>query len=125
MARYGSPVNEIDATPTLPAATALGPVRLRVADLDGVAGFYRRALGLRDLPSGDGPVRLGTLGGTPLVELVGDPSAPERPPRSTGLFHLAILLPSRADLAQAVHRVSVPAGASAARPTTWSRRPSI
>ena len=71
-----------------------------------MAAFYRRAVGLHDLPSGEGRVRLGTLGGAPLVELVGDPSAPERPPGSTGLFHLAILLPSRADLAQAVHRVS-------------------
>lgn len=99
-------MNEIQPTPALPAQTALGPVRLRVADLDGVAAFYRRAIGLHDLPPGDGVVRLGTPGGTPLVELAGDPSAPERPPRSTGLFHLAILVPSRADLAQAVHRVT-------------------
>jgi catechol 2,3-dioxygenase len=99
-------VNEIHAHAQLPAATSLGPVRLRVADLDGLAGFYRRAIGLHDLPSDDGTARLGTLGGTPLVELVGDPSAPARPPRTTGLFHLAVLLPSRADLAQAVHRVT-------------------
>jgi len=97
-------VNEI--TPALPADTTLGPVRLRVADLDGVAGFYRRVIGLHDLAPGDGTVRLGALGGTPLVELVGDPAAPPRPRGTTGLFHLAILLPSRADLAQAVHRVT-------------------
>ena len=97
-------MNEI--APALPADTALGPVRLRVADLDGVAGFYRRVVGLHDLAPGDGTVRLGTPGGTPLVELEGDPSAPGPPPRATGLFHLAILLPARADLAQAVHRVS-------------------
>ncbi|MBJ7454818.1 MAG: VOC family protein [Thermoleophilia bacterium] len=99
-------MNEIRTPPGLPAATALGPVRLRVADLDGVAGFYRRAIGLHDLPPADGALRLGALDGTPLVELVGDPAASARPPRSTGLFHLAILLPSRADLAQAVHRVT-------------------
>ena len=33
------------------------------------------------------------------------PDAPVRPPRTTGLFHLALLVPSRADLARAVHRV--------------------
>ncbi len=54
----------------------------------------------------DGAHRLGTMSGVALVELIGDPSAPARPRRSTGLFHLAILVPSRADLAQAVHRVS-------------------
>ena len=88
-------------------ATCLGPVRLRVGDLPVVAAFYRRALGLHDLPPApDGALRLGTLSGIGLVELVGDPSAPTRPPRSTGLFHLAILVSTRADLAQAVHRVS-------------------
>lgn len=93
--------------PSLPASTSLGPVRLRVGDADGVAEFYRRAIGLHDLPAADGPVRrLGTLTGTPLVELVDDPAAPARPARTTGLFHLAILVPSRADLAQAIHRVS-------------------
>lgn len=92
--------------PSLPARTSLGPVRLRVGDADAVAAFYRRALGLHDLPGDDGLVRLGTMDGTPLVELVHDPSAPARPGRTTGLFHLAILLPSRAELAQAVHRVS-------------------
>ena len=95
-----------ESAPRLPASTSLGPVRLRVADPQGVAEFYRRAVGLHDLASTDGLVRLGTLAGAPIVELAGDPSAPARPPRSTGLFHLAILLPSRADLAQAVHRVS-------------------
>ena len=90
----------------LPAATALGPVRLRVGDLDAVAAFYRRAVGLHDVGPRDGVTRLGTPAGAPLVELVADPSAPARPAGSTGLFHLAILLPGRADLAQAVHRVS-------------------
>ena len=87
-------------------ATSLGPVRLRVADPEALAAFYRRALGLHDLPSSEGVARLGTLGGRPLVELVPDPDAPARPARSTGLFHQAILVPSRADLAQAIHRVS-------------------
>lgn len=90
----------------IPPATALGPVRLRVADPGAAAAFYRRAVGLHDLPGPGDSTRLGTLAGEVLVELVGDPSAPARPSRSTGLFHLAILVPSRADLAQAIHRVS-------------------
>jgi catechol 2,3-dioxygenase len=91
---------------SLPPQTALGPVRLRVGDREAMAAFYRRAVGLHDLGAVDGVVRLGTLGGTALVELVGDPDAPARPGRTTGLFHLAVLLPSRSDLARAVHRVT-------------------
>ena len=34
------------------------------------------------------------------------PSAPARPPRTTGLFHLAILLPTRHALALALRRVA-------------------
>ena len=43
--------------------------------------------------------------GATLVTLVHRPDAPLRPPRTTGLFHLALLVPSRADLARAFHRV--------------------
>ncbi|HMN98107.1 MAG TPA: VOC family protein [Miltoncostaeaceae bacterium] len=94
-----------DANPHLPDATTLGPVRLRVGDLDRMAAFYDRAIGLRRLGSTGSEVRLGTGDGTVLVELEGDPSAPARPGRSTGLFHQAILVPSRADLGVALRRV--------------------
>ncbi len=45
-------------------------------------------------------------GAAAIVELVGQPDAPLRPPGTTGLFHLAILVPSRADLARALRRVA-------------------
>ena len=89
----------------LPAETSLGAVRLRAADLDGMAMFYGRAIGLRELGRSGSEVLLGTGDGTVLVELEGDPSAPPRPGRSTGLFHQAILVPERADLAVALRRV--------------------
>ena len=86
----------------------MGPVRLTVADVDGVRDFYRRAIGLAERDSGNGIVHLGTEGasGETLVELVGDPDAPPRPRGTSGLFHLAILVPSRADLARALQRVA-------------------
>lgn len=90
---------------TLPAATAMGAVRLRVNDLDRMAAFYSRALGLREMGRDARLVRLGD-GESVLVELEGDPDAPARPPRSTGLFHLAIRVPARADLAVALRRVA-------------------
>ena len=87
-------------------ATALGAVRLQVADLSGLRGFYERVIGLRTLDDGGGTTRLGIEDGKPLVELVEKPDAPERPPGTTGLFHMAILVPSRADLARALERVA-------------------
>jgi catechol 2,3-dioxygenase len=88
--------------------TAMGPVRLTVADLDGVRDFYRDAIGLTELPQQNGIVRLGTGddSGGPIIELVGNPGAPPRPRGTSGLFHLAILVPSRADLARALQRVA-------------------
>jgi catechol 2,3-dioxygenase len=87
--------------------TTMGAVRLAVADLDGVHDFYRRAIGLSELEPEDGIVRLGTEGSDEaLVELAGDPDAPPRPRGTSGLFHLAILVPGRADLARALQRVA-------------------
>lgn len=50
--------------------------------------------------------RLGPEGGEPLVELVSAPDAPRAPSFSTGLFHLAILVPDRAELARSLQRVA-------------------
>ncbi len=90
---------------SIPADTTMGPVRLVVGDLDTLTTFYARAIGLDVIERGAGRVRLGA-GGRALVELEGDPAAPARPPRTTGLFHMALLVPERADLAQALHRAS-------------------
>ena len=91
---------------TIPAATRIGAVRLRAADADALTSFYERAIGLRTLARENGLVRLGVVEGAPLVELVAAPGAPPRPPVSTGLFHQAILVPERADLARALVRLS-------------------
>jgi catechol 2,3-dioxygenase len=87
----------------LPADARLGVIRLRVGDLGLQRDFYERAIGLETIGEDNGVTSLGV--GEPLVELVADPDAPERPPRTSGLFHLALLTPSRADLARALRRV--------------------
>jgi catechol 2,3-dioxygenase len=84
--------------------TSLGPVRLTVADIDAMQSFYEQAIGLETLEHSDGTRRLG-VGDRALVDLVHRPGAPLRPPGTTGLFHLAILVPSRADLADAIRRL--------------------
>jgi catechol 2,3-dioxygenase len=85
--------------------TSMGTVRLTVSDVDGSRDFYERAIGLRPTELDDG-VGLGPGGGPPLVELRGDSSAAPLDRRAPGLFHLAILLPSRAELAAALLRLA-------------------
>lgn len=79
------------------AATTLGAVHLTVADLDRSVAFYEAAIGLEPLGRDGGRARFGA-GGRELLVLVEEPGA--RPvPGATGLFHLALLLPTRVDLA--------------------------
>jgi catechol 2,3-dioxygenase len=90
----------------LPAETRLGAIRLRVGDVARLRAFYETTVGLAPLVGGDdGEVVVLGVDGLPLVELVSAPEAPPRPPGSTGLFHLALLVPSRADLARTLRRL--------------------
>ena len=92
---------------TIAPAASLGAVELTVAALDTQAAFYEDVIGLRQIRRDGDSVELGVPGsGSPLVILVGRPEAPPRPPRTTGLFHLALLVPSRADLARSLQRVT-------------------
>jgi catechol 2,3-dioxygenase len=93
------------SSPTLPAETAIGSVQLTVVDLASVATFYERVIGLRTLAHDADAVQLGAPGGPPLVELIGRADAAPRARRASGLFHLALLLPSRLELAHALRRV--------------------
>jgi catechol 2,3-dioxygenase len=86
--------------------TRLGAVRLRVRDLDAMASFYERVIGLRELRRSHDAVVLGVVDGAPLVELLHRPGAGPRPTGTTGLFHLALLVPDRAELAAAIRRVT-------------------
>jgi len=88
----------------LPDSTHVGGVALQVASLDASLGFYRTFLGLdaRELEPVDGErtVRL-TVPGTEreLVRLRERPGARRVPLRGRlGLYHFAILLPTRGDL---------------------------
>jgi catechol 2,3-dioxygenase len=85
--------------------TAVGTVRLTVADLDRSRSFYELALGLPASELEDGALALGANRRSALIELRGDSSAPRLSHRATGLYHLAILVPTRLDLAHAVRRL--------------------
>ncbi|MEN9620490.1 MAG: hypothetical protein RL499_683 [Actinomycetota bacterium] len=95
----------------LAADTAMGPVTLDVADLDGMTAYYRDAVGLSVLHA-TGPVvtlgRAGDLGtaSVPLVILRHSPTLKHAGPREAGLFHTAILFETQAALAAAVYTVA-------------------
>ena len=91
---------------SIAAETTVGTVGLTVADLDRSRAFYERAIGLRATELDDGKLALGVAGARPLVELRGDSSAPRLNRRATGLYHLAILVPTRLDLAFALARLA-------------------
>src|ERR671936_298353 len=91
---------------TLPASTHIGSVHLTVVDLDAQRAFYERALGLEVIEREGPTVRLGPPGGPVILGLTGNPDAPRRPHGTTGLYHFAVLVPTRADLAQALRRVA-------------------
>ncbi len=91
-------------TASIDPATSIGRVALTVGDLAGVSDFYERVVGLRTIEAGEGHTLLGA-GDRPLVELVEDRTAPPRPPRTTGLFHLALLVPGRSELARSLQRL--------------------
>ena len=95
------------ATPVA-AGARIGHVHLKVADLDRAIGFYAGVLGFEltqkygdqaaFLSAGGYHHHIGlntweSLGGTP------------PPPGHTGLYHTAILYPTRADLADALRRL--------------------
>jgi catechol 2,3-dioxygenase len=86
--------------------TTLGPVRLTVSQLDRSGAFYERAIGLRATELDDGTLALGAGGEPPLIELRGDSAARGLNRRAPGLYHLAILVPTRGDLAFALGRLA-------------------
>jgi catechol 2,3-dioxygenase len=79
-------------------ATTVGVVSLAVAELDRSVRYYRDAIGLRVLKRAGSEAILGA-GETPLLILEEQPGAlPWMVDRMTGLYHFAILVPTRADL---------------------------
>ena len=90
----------------IPPDTSIGKVRLRVADLEGLTAFYERVVGLDAVERDGGLARLGPDGGEPLIELLSAPGADPAPSFSTGLFHLAILVPDRVELARSLQRLA-------------------
>ncbi len=99
-----------DAIPYRPvvAGTRIGHVHLKVADLDRALGFYVGVLGFELMQRlGDQAAFISAGGYHHHIGLNTWESKGGQPPApgTTGLFHTAILYPTRAALADALHRL--------------------
>ena len=93
----------------MPAGTRIGHVHLKVADLERALGFYCGVLGFELMVRYGGEAAFISAGG--YHHHIGlntwESKGGSPPPRgSTGLYHTAILYPTRADLADALKRLT-------------------
>lgn len=95
----------------LPDSAHIGGAHLRVIDLDRALAFYVDLLGFTVVeregihaalaPASDADA----ADSAPILRLTAPPGAVRKPQRSTGLYHIAILLPSRPALGQMLKRL--------------------
>ena len=115
MAAGGKGLRREPAEPTyhcmapLPADTHIGRVRLRVGDLERALAFYRGVLGLNVTRDEGSTLTLGAGGAGPtrsreLLVLEEHPGIARRPARpvTTGLYHVALLVPNRRELGRSL-----------------------
>jgi catechol 2,3-dioxygenase len=86
-------------TEKIASKTKIGAISLFIADLERAVRFYQDGLGFELLRREGGQAVLGA-GGNPLLTLIEKPGARKPPRATTGLYHFAVLLPSRRALAQ-------------------------
>ncbi|MBX5456126.1 MAG: VOC family protein [Thermogemmatispora sp.] len=101
----------------LPATTHIGLVALTVADLERERRFYEEVLGFQLIGRSERQIWLGaadmegqaeepTIKKQPLLLLIEQAEAPRPPSWSTGLYHFAILVPSRPALARSLAQLA-------------------
>jgi len=92
----------IRTQPVLPLTTRLGPVHIAVRDKAQALSIWQDVVGLSLISESANTVKLGA-GGTVLIVLETGALRPAAP-RTIGLYHVAIHVPTRPDLAQLVVR---------------------
>ncbi|WP_079474195.1 VOC family protein [Marinococcus halophilus] len=85
---------------------SLGPVQLRVQNIDRAAAYYEHVIGLRLLGRSSSAAVLGVPSdGLPLVMLRKVEGSITPPRTYAGLYHFAVLLPDRASLGAFIHHL--------------------
>ncbi|WP_157290863.1 VOC family protein [Devosia marina] len=92
----------VRSKPILPLSTTLGPVHIAVTERQKALTIWQDVVGL-DLISEDGNALSMGAGGKVLIVLETGATRPVTP-RTIGLYHVAIHVPTRADLAQVAVR---------------------
>lgn len=82
--------------------TFVSHVHLNVMDLQRSLTFYKKIIGFQILEETNQKAILTADGKTPLLTIEQSENATPKQPRTTGLYHYALLLPSRADLAKLI-----------------------
>jgi catechol 2,3-dioxygenase len=98
------PTSPTDPAKRLPSTIRLGTVHLTVSDLDRSVAYYEDDIGLGQHHREDGVAGMG-VGGEDLLVLYEEPAA-RRAGRHAGLYHYALLFPSREELARAALRLA-------------------
>ncbi|MBE3561972.1 MAG: VOC family protein [Ktedonobacteraceae bacterium] len=89
----------------MPADAHIEQVALTVVDLERSLNFYQDVLGFQVIARQQQSAQLGARAGLPLLELVENAGAQPRPTYTTGLYHFAIVVPTRADLGRSLLRL--------------------
>jgi len=100
-------MKEIQQQELLHPATHVGLVTLAISSLERSLPYYRDGLGFTIREQNEGMVLLGATTGDFIVALVEQPDARPQPANTTGLYHFAVLLPSRKDLGRFLSHIAV------------------
>lgn len=95
--------------------TFVSQVDLKVENLERSLTFYREVIGFQLLERTGNRAILTADGKTPLLSIVQPANAIPKPPNTSGLYHYALLLPTRSDLAKVLQHFiqrNYPLGAS-------------
>ncbi len=95
----------INNTESIHPDTRIGTVHLQVPDLNRSIQFYTDIIGLQTSSRENGSVELGVGDARPLLRLT-ERSNARRVQGTAGLYHFAILVPSRWDLGRSLHRIA-------------------
>lgn len=83
----------------------LQSITLRVKSMEKQLQFYHEALGLTVLKQETKQITLGANNNHPLIVLQLDENVVQKPANAIGLYHLALLVPSREDLAHVIKHI--------------------